>query len=95
MVQSYKSNKLSLFTNFQAIVELTDAFVLDVHIGTVCLPVADFVPYQPDCFANGWGKVHSNSKHFSFHYAKKDDNSHFDYFQAKNQLIYREHSGKL
>lgn len=31
-------------------------FTLDFHINTVCLPQADFVPYQTDCLASGWGK---------------------------------------
>lgn len=29
---------------------------MDAHINTVCLPPIDFVPYQQDCLANGWGK---------------------------------------
>lgn len=32
------------------------AFTLDSHINIICLPPVDFVPYQQDCFANGWGK---------------------------------------
>lgn len=35
---------------------MAEAFTLDSHINTICLPPIDFVPYQQDCIATGWGE---------------------------------------
>lgn len=48
-------NNKNLFNDF-ALLVLDRPFVLDEHIGTICLPPQNFLSTSQNCISNGWGK---------------------------------------
>lgn len=39
-----------------ALIILTQSFILDINVGTICLPPQNYEFAGDQCYANGWGK---------------------------------------